>query len=553
MSEEKSHNFLEEIIEADLESGKYKSIVTRFPPEPNGYLHIGHATSICLNFGLTQKYNGYTNLRFDDTNPVTEETEYVDSIKENISWLGFKWKHELYASDYFDKLYEYAVTLIKKDLAYVDDSTADEIAAMKGTPTEPGKDSPYRNRNVEENLDLFEQMKNGAFKDGSRTLRAKIDMASPNMLMRDPLMYRIKHAHHHRTGDTWCIYPMYDFAHGQSDSIENVTHSICTLEFVAHREVYDWFIEKLDIFPSHQYEFARRNLSYTVMSKRKLLQLVNEKHVDSWDDPRMPTISGLRRRGYTPESIRDFCERIGIAKRENLIEVGLLEFSVREHLNKIALRRMVVFDPVKVVITNYPAGQTENLQSENNPEDAEGGTREIPFSGELYIEKDDFMEVPPKKFFRLAPGQMVRLKSAYIIKCDEVIKDGEGNITQLQCSYIPESKSGSDTSGIHVKGTLHWVSIADAITAEVRLYDRLFKVEDPSNEDGDFKDYINPDSLKLVKTVFAEQALKHAKFDERYQFIRKGYFTLDKDTSAGRMIFNRTVTLKDSWAKEQKK
>jgi glutaminyl-tRNA synthetase len=553
MSEEKSHNFLEEIVEEDLKSGKYKSIVTRFPPEPNGYLHIGHATSICLNFGLTKKYNGYTNLRFDDTNPVTEETEYVDSIKEDIKWLGFKWKHEHFASDYFDKLYSFAVTLIKKGLAYVDDSTAEEIAAMKGTPTEAGKDSRYRSRSVEENLDLFERMKNAEFEDGSRTLRAKIDMASPNMLMRDPLMYRIKHAHHHRTGDKWCIYPMYDFAHGQSDSIENVTHSICTLEFVPHREVYDWFIEKLEIYPSHQYEFARRNLSYTVMSKRKLLQLVNDKHVDSWDDPRMPTISGLRRRGYTPESIRDFCERIGIAKRENLIELSLLEFSVREHLNKIALRRMVVFDPLKVVITNYPVGRTENLMSDNNPEDPKGGSREIPFSSELYIEKEDFMENPPKKFFRLAPGQMVRLKSAYIIKCDEVIKDAAGNITALHCSYIPESRSGDDTSGLHVKGTLHWVSIADAITAEVRLYDRLFRVEDPSNEEGDFKDYINPDSLKLVKTAFAEPALMHAKFDEHYQFIRKGYFTLDKDTSASRMVFNRTVTLKDSWAKEQKK
>ena len=553
MSEEKSHNFLEEIVEEDLKSGKYKSIVTRFPPEPNGYLHIGHATSICLNFGLTKKYNGYTNLRFDDTNPVTEETEYVDSIKEDIKWLGFKWKHEHFASDYFDKLYSFAVILIKKGLAYVDDSTAEEIAAMKGTPTEAGKDSRYRTRSVEENLDLFERMKNAEFEDGSRTLRAKIDMASPNMLMRDPLMYRIKHAHHHRTGDKWCIYPMYDFAHGQSDSIENVTHSICTLEFVPHREVYDWFIEKLEIYPSHQYEFARRNLSYTVMSKRKLLQLVNDKHVDSWDDPRMPTISGLRRRGYTPESIRDFCERIGIAKRENLIELSLLEFSVREHLNKIALRMMVVFDPLKVVITNYPVGQTENLTSENNPEDPKSGSRKIPFSSELYIEKEDFMENPPKKFFRLAPGQMVRLKSAYIIKCDEVIKDAAGNITALHCSYIPESRSGDDTSGLHVKGTLHWVSIADAITAEVRLYDRLFRVEDPSNEEGDFKDYINPGSLKLIKSAFAEPALMHAKFDERYQFIRKGYFTLDKDTSASRMVFNRTVTLKDSWAKEQKK
>ena len=553
MSEEKSLNFLEEIVDEHLKSGKYKSIVTRFPPEPNGYLHIGHATSICLNFGLTKKFGGYTNLRFDDTNPITEETEFVDSIKEDIKWLGFDWKNELYASDYFDKLYEYATILIKKGLAYVDDSTSAEIAAMKGTPTEAGKNSPFRDRTIEENLDLLARMKNGEFPDGSRTLRAKIDMASPNMLMRDPVMYRIKHADHHRTGNKWCIYPMYDFAHGQSDSIEEVTHSICTLEFVPHRELYDWFIEKLEIYPSRQYEFARRNLTYTVMSKRKLLQLVNDKHVESWDDPRMPTISGLRRRGYTPESVRDFCDRVGISKRETLVEVGLLEFSAREHLNKIALRRMVVFDPLKIVITNYPEGETETLLSDNNPEDENAGTREIPFSRELYIEKDDFMENPPKKYFRLAPGQMVRLKSAYIIKCEEVIKDESGNITAVHCTYIPGSKSGSDTSGINVKGTLHWVSIPDAITAEVRLYDRLFRVEDPSSEEGDFKDYINPDSLKLVTTAYAEPALKHARFDDRYQFLRKGYFTLDKDTSPSRMVFNRTVTLKDNWAKEQKK
>lgn len=553
MSEEKSLNFLEEIVEEHLKSGKYKSIVTRFPPEPNGYLHIGHATSICLNFGLTKKFGGYTNLRFDDTNPITEETEYVDSIKEDIKWLGFEWKNELYASDYFDKLYEYATILIKKGLAYVDDSTSAEIAAMKGTPTEAGKKSPFRDRAIEENLDLLARMKNGEFPDGSRTLRAKIDMASPNMLMRDPVMYRIKHADHHRTGNKWCIYPMYDFAHGQSDSIEEVTHSICTLEFVPHRELYDWFIEKLEIYPSRQYEFARRNLTYTVMSKRKLLQLVNDKHVESWDDPRMPTISGLRRRGYTAESVRDFCERVGISKRENLVEVGLLEFSAREHLNKIALRRMVVFDPLKIVITNYPEGETETLVSDDNPEDEKTATREIPFSRELYIEKDDFMENPPKKYFRLAPGQMVRLKSAYIIKCEEVIKDESGNVTAVHCTYIPESKSGSDTTGINVKGTLHWVSIPDAITAEVRLYDRLFRVEDPSSEEGDFKDYINPDSLKLVKTAYAEPALKHARFNDRYQFLRKGYFTLDRDTSPSRMVFNRTVTLKDNWAKEQKK
>jgi glutaminyl-tRNA synthetase len=544
--EEKSLNFLEEIIEADLKNGKYKSIITRFPPEPNGYLHMGHATSICLNFGLSKKYGGYTNLRFDDTNPVTEEIEYVDSIKDDIRWLGFEWKNEHYASDYFDQLYEYAVTLIKKGLAYVDDLTADEIASMKGSPTEAGKDSPYRNRSVEENLDLFARMKSGEFPDGTHTLRAKINMAHNNMLMRDPLLYRIKHAHHHQTGDKWCIYPMYDFAHGQSDSIEEVTHSICTLEFVPHRELYDWLIEKLEIFPSKQYEFARRNLSYTVMSKRKLLQLVTENHVAGWDDPRMPTITAMRRRGYTPQSIREFCDRVGIARRENVTDVGLLEFCVREHLNKIALRRMVVFDPLKLVITNYTQAE-ELVQSENNPEDPNGGTREIPFSNELYIEREDFMENPPKKFFRLAPGKMVRLKSAYIIQCNEVIKDEKGAITELHCTYIPESRSHNDTSGITVKGTLHWVSVKHAITTEIRLYDRLFKTEDPSGEEGDFKDYINPDSLQVIKAVYAEPSLKNAKFDDRYQFLRKGYFTLDKDSSTSGMVFNRTVTLKDSW------
>lgn len=546
--EERSLNFLEEIVEEDLKSGKYKQIVTRFPPEPNGYLHIGHATSICLNFGLTRKYNGYTNLRFDDTNPVTEDTEYVESIRDDVRWLGFEWKNEHYASDYFDQLYQFAIKLINKGLAYVDDSTSEEIAQLKGTPTEPGKDSPYRNRSVEENLDLFVRMKNGEFPDGTHTLRAKVDMSHTNMLMRDPILYRIKHAHHHRTGDTWCIYPMYDFAHGQSDSIEEVTHSICTLEFVPHRELYDWLIDKLEIYPSHQYEFARRNLTYTVMSKRKLLQLVNDKHVTGWDDPRMPTISGMRRRGYTAAAIREFCDRVGIAKRENIVDVGLLEFCVREDLNKIAQRRMVVFDPVKVIITNYnhPDGE-ELLPSENNPEDPKGGERDIPFSGELYIEREDFMENPPKKYFRLAPGQMVRLKSAYIIKCDEVVKNDKGEVTELHCTYIPESKSGSDTSGINVKGTLHWVSVKHAVTAELRLYDRLFKVEDPASEEGDFKDYINPDSLQTVKAVYAEPALKLAKFDESYQFVRKGYFVLDKDSSASGIVFNKTVGLKDSW------
>lgn len=551
MSEEKSLNFIEEIVEEHLKEGKYKSILTRFPPEPNGYLHIGHAKSICLNFGLGIKYNGKTNLRFDDTNPVTEDTEYVDSIKEDIQWLGFNWANEFYASDYFDTLYEYAVKLIKKGLAYVDDSTAEEIAAQKGTPTQPGVRNKYAGRTVEENLQLFADMKAGKYKDGEKVLRAKIDMADPNMHMRDPILYRIKHAHHHRTGDKWCIYPMYDFAHGQSDSIENITHSICTLEFIPHRPLYDWCIEKLEIFPSKQYEFARLNLTYTVMSKRKLLQLVNENHVSGWDDPRMPTISGLRRRGYTPESIRDFCDRIGVAKRDNLIDVSLLEFCVREHLNKVALRRMVVFDPLKITITNYPEA-SETLTSENNPEDPNGGVREIPFSKEILIEKDDFMENPPKKYFRLAPWQMVRLKSAYIIKCDEVIKDAAGNVTELKCTYIPESKSGADTSGIHVKGTLHWVNAADAVKVEVREYDRLFKTEDPSSEEGDFKDYINTNSLNTV-TGYAEPSILNANDKDRFQFLRKGYYCLDKDSTKEKIIFNRTVTLKDTWAKEVKK
>ncbi|HTE28670.1 glutamine--tRNA ligase/YqeY domain fusion protein [Flavitalea sp.] len=551
--EEKSLNFIEEIIEADLASKKYDSIVTRFPPEPNGYLHIGHSKSICLNFGLAKEFGGKTNLRFDDTNPVTEDTEYVESIKDDIRWLGFEWGEELYASDYFDQLYEFAVKLIKKDLAYVDDSSAEEIAKLKGTPTEPGKDSPFRGRTIDENLYLFAEMRAGKYPDGAKVLRAKIDMTSPNMHMRDPLLYRIKHAHHHRTGDKWSIYPMYDFAHGQSDSIEKVTHSICTLEFIPHRPLYDWLIEKLEIFPSRQYEFARLNMTYTVMSKRKLLQLVNEGHVTGWDDPRMPTITGLRRRGFTPESIRLFAEKIGVAKRDNMIDFSLLEFCIREHLNRIALRRMVVFDPLKVVITNYPAGQTEMLSSEDNPEDPNAGNREMPFSNELYIEREDFLEDAPKKFFRLAPGKMVRLKSAYIIKCDEVIKDESGNITALHCSYIPESKSGSDSSGLKVQGTLHWVSIKEAINLEVRMYDRLFNAEDPSSEQGDFKDYINPDSLQIISNAYAEPALIKGKFDERYQFIRKGYFTLDKESSEDKLVFNRTVTLKDTWAKEAKK
>jgi glutaminyl-tRNA synthetase len=487
MSEERSLNFIEEIIENDLNTGKYETLITRFPPEPNGYLHIGHAKAICLNFGLTKKYGGYTNLRFDDTNPVTEKTEYVDSQQEDIKWLGFQWKNELYTSDYFDTLYDYAVKLINDGLAYVDHNTAEQIAEEKGTPTEPGIDSKYRSRSIDENLELFTKMKNGEFPDGACTLRVKIDMASPNMLMRDPIIYRIKHADHHRTGNKWCIYPMYDFAHGQSDSIETITHSICTLEYVAHRELYDWLIEKLGIFPSKQYEFARLNLSYTVMSKRKLLQLVNDGVVSGWDDPRMPTISGLRRRGYTPESIREFCERIGIAKRENLIELSLLEFCVREHLNKIATRVMAVLDPIKLVITNYPENQEETLIGENNPEaEDKGGSRDIPFSNELWIEREDFMEEPAKKWFRLAPGAVVRLKHAYIVKCESFTKDDQGNITEVLCTYIPESKSGEDTSGVNVKGTIHWVSVKHAKTAEVRTYDRLFTVESPDSEEGGF-------------------------------------------------------------------
>jgi glutaminyl-tRNA synthetase len=552
MSDEKSLNFIEEIISQDLATGKHKSILTRFPPEPNGYLHIGHAKSICLNFGLANTFGGATNLRFDDTNPVTEDTEYVESIKADLKWLGFSWIKECYASDYFDQLYAFAVQLIEKGLAYVDDSTAEEIAQQKGTPTVPGTGNAFRNRSIAENLELFAAMKAGQFNDGEKVLRAKIDLASPNMHMRDPLLYRIKKAHHHRTGDKWCIYPMYDFAHGQSDSIENITHSICTLEFIPHRALYDWCIEQLGIFPSHQYEFARLNMTYTVMSKRKLLQLVQEGHVQSWDDPRMPTISGMRRRGYTAESIRDFCDRIGIAKRENIIDFSLLEFCVREHLNKIALRRMVVTDPIKLIITNFEQDE-EILHSENNPEDPNGGTRPVPFSKELWIQKDDFMEEPTKKYFRLGPGLSVRLKSAYIIACEGFDKDEAGNVTTVYAKYFPESKSGSDTSGIHVKGTLHWVSAKHAIPVELNEYDRLFNVEDPSNAEGDFKSYINPHSLHTVTTAWGEPALLNDALEDRFQFLRKGYFYQDTTSTKDKLVFNRTVTLKDAWAKEQKK
>ncbi|MGX1755145.1 MULTISPECIES: glutamine--tRNA ligase/YqeY domain fusion protein [Sphingobacterium] len=555
VEEEKSLNFIEEIIEEDLRNGKNDGrVLTRFPPEPNGYLHIGHAKSICLNFSLAQKYNGKTNLRFDDTNPVTEDVEYVDSIKKDIQWLGFQWAEELYTSDYFDTLYDFAVELIKKELAYVDDSTSEEIAASKGTPTVPGTPTVYRSRSIEENLKLFEEMRDGKYKDGEKVLRAKVDLASPNMHMRDPIIYRIKHAHHHRTGDKWCIYPMYDFAHGQSDSIEKITHSVCTLEFIPHRPLYDWLINSLEIFPSKQYEFARLNLNYTVMSKRKLLQLVNEKFVEGWDDPRMPTISGLRRRGYTPESIRNFCERIGIQKRENMIDVSLLEFCIREDLNKTAWRRMAVLDPIKLIITNYPDGKVEELHGENNPEVEGGeGSRVIPFSKELWIERDDFMEDAPKKFFRLGPGLSVRLKHGYIVTCTDFKKDENGNITEVYCEYVPNSKSGEDTSGMKVKGTIHWVSVPHAKEVEVRLYDRLFQDENPAAAE-DFKASINPNSLQIIEKAYAEPDLANAELGKGYQFIRLGYFNLDsKNTTEDKLVFNRTVTLKDSWAKESKK
>jgi glutaminyl-tRNA synthetase len=572
-NERTSRNFLEEIIDNDLAEGRHKTILTRFPPEPNGYLHIGHAKSITVNFGLAGKYGGATNLRFDDTNPVTESIEYVQSIKRDVQWLGYQWREELYASDYFEQLFGFAIDLIRKGLAYVDDSTSEEIAAMKGTPTRPGTDSPFCSRTPEENEDLFRRMRAGEFADGSRTLRARIDMSSSNMLMRDPVIYRIKHAHHHRTGDAWCIYPNYDFAHGQSDAIENITHSICTLEFMSHRELYDWFIDKLELFPSRQYEFARLNVSYTIMSKRKLLQLVNEGHVDGWDDPRMPTLSGLRRRGYTPASIREFCSRIGVAKRDNLIDVSLLEFCAREDLNKVSLRRMVVFDPVKLVITNWPEGQVEMLDSENNPEDPSTGERQIPFSGELYIEQDDFMEDAPKKFFRLSPGMSVRLKSAYIITCDDFSKDADGNVTEIRCTYHADSRSGSDTSGIKAKGTLHWVSVPHAVPVEVRDYDRLFRVENPAEEEGDFLDYINTESLMVKSGVWAEPALLDdarawgvdaseggagpmgtgdgsvSDSRPRYQFMRKGYYYPDTASTPDKLIFNQTVGLRDTWAK----
>jgi glutaminyl-tRNA synthetase len=555
----KSLNFIELMIEEHLREGKHDGRVhTRFPPEPNGYLHIGHAKSICLNFGLAQKYKGKCNLRFDDTNPVKEDVEYVDSIKEDIQWLGFDWEdREFFASDYFEQLYDWAVLLIKKGKAYVDESTADEVSSDRGTPTQPGKESPNRNRSVEENLDLFERMRKGEFAEGTKVLRARIDMSSPNMHMRDPLMYRIKFAHHHRTGDKWCIYPMYDFAHGQCDFIENITHSICTLEFEVHRPLYDWFLDNIIDDPevnrkrTRQTEFARLNLNYTVMSKRMLLQLVQENHVDAWDDPRMPTISGLRRRGYTPESIRNFAERVGVARRENIIDVGLLEFCIREDLNKNSQRVMGVLNPLKVTIENYPEGKVEEMDAVNNPEDESMGTRKVPFSKTLYIEREDFMEIPPKKFFRLSPGTEVRLRYAYFITCKEVIKDINGEITELICTYDSASYGGNSPDGRKVKATLHWVSAQKAVETEVRLYDRLFNKENPYEcEDGQtFISNLNPDSLKVVTGYLEPSILQDTKPLKRFQFERLGYFCIDKNSTDKKIIFNRTVTLKDNWTK----
>lgn len=550
-------NFIHQIIEEELSRGKNQGRVhTRFPPEPNGYLHIGHAKSICLNFGTAKKYNGLTNLRFDDTNPVKEDTEYVDSIMEDVRWLGFDWDDRLYyASDYFDQLYEWAVKIIKEGNAYVDDLNAELISEYRGTVTRPGKESPYRSRTPEENLDLFTRMKNGEFADGSRVLRAKIDMAHPNMLMRDPIMYRILHTDHHRTGDKWCIYPMYDYAHGQSDYLEGITHSICTLEFEVHRPLYEWYLEQIaegDYRP-RQIEFARLNLTYTVMSKRKLLQLVNEKVVSGWDDPRMPTICGLRRRGFTPEALRNFADTIGIAKRDQFIDVALLEFCVREDLNKRSNRVMTVLNPVKLIIDNYPEGQVEELEAVNNPEDPEAGFRKVQFSRELFIEREDFMENPEGKFFRLKPGGEVRLKYGYIIKCENIVKDGNGNITEIHCTYQADTRSGMANSNKKVKGTLHWVSVAHALPVEVRLYDRLFANETPENvEEGhDFKENLNPDSLKII-TAYAEASVANAKAGDRFQFERLGYFCVDPDTNASKIVFNRTVALKDNWTKSTK-
>ena len=548
--EEKSLHFIEQIILDDLAVGKNMGrLQTRFPPEPNGYLHIGHAKAIVVNFGLAAQYGGDCNLRFDDTNPVTEDTLFVDKIREDVSWLGYQWAKECYASDYFETLYAFAHDLIDKGLAYVDDSSSEEIAEMKGNPVTPGKNSPFRDRSIAENKDLFTAMKNGSFKDGEKVLRAKIDMSAANMHFRDPIIYRIKHAHHHRTANKWCIYPMYDFAHGQSDAIENVTHSLCSLEFRHHRDLYDWFIKQLNIFPSRQIEFARMNVAYMITSKRKLLKLVQENLVSGWDDPRMSTISGMRRRGYPAKAIVAFCDRAGVAKRDNLISMELLEFSVREVLNKTALRAMAVLDPLKVTLSNFPENQVDWLPMENNPEDEEGGTRLVPFSNQLYIERDDFSENPPPKYFRLAPGQLVRLKGAYIIKCDEVIKNKEtGEVTEIVCSYFPESKSGQDTSGLKVKGTLHWVEASHAVTAEIRDYERLFTVAEPTaDEEIDFLSLVNTESLKINVLAKVEPSLIGANAGQTYQFLRQGYYCKDKDSKNDFPVFNRTVGLKDSF------
>lgn len=547
-----SLNFIEQIIEEDRKNGKNESRVhTRFPPEPNGYLHIGHAKSICLNFGIAEKYQGKCNLRFDDTNPVKEEVEYVDSIIEDVKWLGFDWEDRLFfASDYFDQMYDFAVELIKQGKAYVCDLTAEEVSSMRGTPQIPATPSPYRERSIEENLDLFTRMKNGEFPDSAKTLRAKIDLSSPNMHMRDPSLYRIRHAHHHRTGNKWCIYPMYDWAHGLEDSIEGITHSLCTLEFENHRPLYDWFLNQLDVFHPQQIEFARLNINYTVMSKRKLLELVQNKLVSGWDDPRMPTISGMRRRGFTPASLRNFSDTIGIAKRDNIIDVALLEHHVREDLNKTAFRVMGVLNPLKVVITNYPEGQNEELEAVNNPEDENAGVRMLPFSREIYIEQEDFLEDAPKKFFRLTVGSEVRLRYAYFITCNKVIKDENGHILELHCTYDPLSKGGKSPDGRKVKGTIHWVDAANHVKAEVRLYDRLFTIESPDgSKDADYKEFINPESLQIVPEALIEPSVQDAEYLTHYQFERIGYFNVDKDSSAEKMVFNRTVGLKDSWKK----
>ncbi len=544
-------DFIRQQVREDLQSGKIQKVITRFPPEPNGYLHLGHLKAIAINFGIGEEFDGETNLRFDDTNPATEKQEYIDAIREDISWLGFKWARECYASDYFEQLYEYALDLIKKGKAYVCDLTSDEIREQRGTLTEPGVNSPYRERSVEENLDLFERMRKGEFPDGTRTLRAKIDMASGNMNMRDPVMYRILHKEHPRTGDAWCIYPMYDWAHGQSDSIENVTHSLCSIEFSSHRALYDWFIEQLEIFPSHQYEFARLNLTYTALSKRRLLPMVEEGIVNGWDDPRMPTLRGMRRRGFPPEALKAFCQQIGVAKTDSTVDYALLEHFVRDHLNTHAPRYMGVLNPLKVVITNYPEGQVEQFEAVNNPEDPEAGTRTIEFSREIYIEQDDFMEDPPRKFYRLAPGREVRLRWAYFVTCDEVVKDDEGYIVELRCTYDPETKGGNAPDGRRPKVTMHWTSAHNAVDAEVRLYKHLFTNEDPNElpESGDWRDNIDQDSLDVLTGCKLEPSLAELEHSDRVQFERLGYFSVDPDTTSGKPVFNRIVTLRDEWAR----